>query len=388
MDAGQTPRPKRGEGWNTVALALQGGGALGAYQAGVYEALAAAELDPDWVVGVSIGAINGAIIAGNPPERRVARLQEFWHIVTEQSDPLNLWQPLVAASAAPAVLQTAVNKFFGALSFGLTATLGVPQFFRPFVPGPYFAQPGTPGSTSYYDTAPLRGLLERLVDFDLLNSGRVRYAAGSVRVDTGNYVYFDTLHTTIRPEHVMASGALPPGFPMIEIEGVHYWDGGVVSNTPLQYLLDHTGDAKTLVFQVDLFAARGPVPRDMFDVMNRQKDIQYSSRTRLVTDTYDRLRRQDQKILRLLERIADSDLDPAERAEKARLAALPEIAILMLIYQEAVYEGSTKDADFSPVARDRHWAAGLGDTERTLVHKDWLQLPSGHGLTLHDVHRL
>jgi NTE family protein len=383
MDSGQNPRPKRGAGWDRVALALQGGGALGAYQAGVFEELAAASLEPDWVAGVSIGAINGAIIAGNKAERRLARLREFWQIVTEQSILPQFWQP----HSHPGPIQTAAGKVMAALSYGTTLAFGVPRFFRPYVPGPNFVPPGTPGATSYYDTAPLRELLESLVDFDQLNSGEVRYSAGSVRIDTGNYVFFDTLHTTIEPEHVMASGALPPGLPMIEIAGKQFWDGGVVSNTPLQHLLDNIGDARTLVFQVDLFSARGPVPRDMFEVMNRQKDIQYSSRTRLVTDTYDRMRRQDEKLRRALDRIPDDALDPAERAEKARLASMPEISILQLIYQQAAYEGSTKDADFSPAARQRHWAAGQADTRQTLSHKEWLQLPTGRGLALHDVHR-
>ena len=279
------------------------------------------------------------------------------------------------------------RKMGGAISCGFTAAFGVPRFFRPMVPGPFVAPPGTRGATSYYDTGPLRELLLSLVDFDLLNSGLVRYAAGSVRVDTGNFVYFDSLRMTIRPEHVMASGALPPGLPMIDIDGRHYWDGGVVSNTPLQHLLDNSDDANMLVFQVDLFSARGPVPRDMFEVLNRRKDIQYSSRTRFVTDTYLRVHQQNQKLRRLLERLPDDQLDDAERAEKARLKTLPEIAILLLIYQQAAYEGSAKDTDFSPTVMLDHWAAGRSDTERTLAKKDWLTMPKGRGVVLRDIHR-
>lgn len=367
---------------------LQGGGALGAYQGGVYEALEAADLEPDWVAGVSIGAINGAIIAGNPPGKRTERLREFWRIVTE--NPLPAFGhggfPTKADVTGP-FASTAGRKALGALSYGLTATFGVPRFFRPYFPGPFIAPPGAPGATSYYDTAPLRELLLSLVDFDLLNSGTVRYAAGAVRVDTGNFVYFDNMRTVIRPEHVMASGALPPGFPMIEIDGLYYWDGGVVSNTPLQHLLYNSDDANMLVFQVDLFNARGKVPLDMSEVMSRQKDIQYSSRTRLVTDTYLRLHRQNEKMRRLLERIPDDQLDEAERIEKARLITLPEIAILLLIYQQAPYEGSGKDADFSPSARIRHWKAGRADTDRTLAHKEWLIMPKGRGVVLRDIHR-
>jgi NTE family protein len=384
MDAGPIKHSWRPEGCDRVALVLQGGGALGAYQGGVYEALEAANLEPDWVAGVSIGAINGAIIAGNPPGKRTERLREFWRIVTENPLPQLGCSPL---SFTPNFGGTAALKAFGALSYGLTAAFGVPRFFRPNFPGPFVAPPGAPGATSYYDTAPLRDLLTSLIDFDLLNSGAVRYAAGAVRVDTGNFVYFDNMRTIIRPEHVMASGALPPGFPMIEIDGLHYWDGGVVSNTPLQHLLYNSDDANMLVFQVDLFNARGKLPLDMSEVMSRQKDIQYSSRTRLVTDTYLRLHKQNEKMRKLLERIPDDQLDEAERIEKLRLVTLPEIAILLLIYQQAPYEGSGKDADFSPSARVRHWQAGRVDTERTLAQKDWLQMPKGRGVVLRDIHR-
>ncbi|MDE2004497.1 MAG: patatin-like phospholipase family protein, partial [Betaproteobacteria bacterium] len=254
-------------------LVLQGGGALGAYQAGVYETLAAAGEMPHWVAGISIGAINAALIAGNPPDRRVQRLHDFWDAVTSSSA---LFVPPVAP---PVELRSAFNDASAAMG----ATFGLPGFFSPRVPAAPFQLPGTAGALSFYDTAPLRTTLERLVDFDLLNSGSTRLSVGAVDVRTGNFAYFDTINQRLDARHIMASGALPPGFPPIEIDGELYWDGGLVSNTPLQYVLDQPEVANRLVFQVDLFVAEGPVPTNLVQVAEREKDIRFSSRTRLNT---------------------------------------------------------------------------------------------------------
>jgi NTE family protein len=242
---------------------LQGGGALGAYQAGIYQALHEAGLEPDNVAGVSIGGINGAIIAGNPPERRVARLREFWESITSRR--VSLYTPDGDNA----------RKTRNTWSSLLTTALGQPGFFEPHKVNPWFSPRGGKTATSFYDTTPLRETLLRLVDFDLLNSGVVRYAAGAVNVTNGNFAYFDSANVEILPEHVMASGALPPAFQMVQIGTDYYWDGGLVSNTPLQQVLDNAGSHHMLVFQVDLFSARGALPRDMYDVLARQKDIQY-----------------------------------------------------------------------------------------------------------------
>ena len=207
-------------------LVLQGGGALGSYQAGAYDALCTHEFDPTWVAGISIGAINAAIIAGNPKEQRVARLKEFWELV---SSPV-LWRPIVKGD------QT--RSAFNEASAAWIAAFGVPGFFTPRVPPAPLWPRGTPQAISYYDTAPLRETLTRLVDFDLVNEKHVRLSVGAVNVRTGNFAYFDNANEKIGPEHIMASGALPPGFPPVEIDGEHYWDGGLVSNTPLDYVLD------------------------------------------------------------------------------------------------------------------------------------------------------
>src|SRR6266436_8366108 len=263
-----------------VALVLQGGGALGAYQAGVYEALAEAGIHPDWIASISIGAINAAIIAGNPPNSRVDRLREFWMQVTADR-PWSVGNAYIGLARGDASRQ-----LLNHMSAGFAMASGVGGFFaaRPMLP---WLQPaGTIEATSFYDTRGLKRTLERLVDFDRLNAGAIRFSAGAVNVRTGNFAYFDTTTHTIRPEHVMTSGALPPGFPAIEIDGEHYWDGGLVSNTPLQWVLESEPRQDTLAFQVDLWSAHGDVPRTMAEVMTRQKEIQYSSRTRANSDHF------------------------------------------------------------------------------------------------------
>src|SRR5271167_891487 len=228
-----------------IALILQGGGAFGSYQAGVYQALAEANLHPDWVAGVSIGAINSALIAGNPSERRVERLREFWETVS--APPLGV--PYIPAlEGSDEFTHSLVNQ---ARSWGALVG-GAPGFFRPRVPPPFLCPNGAPEALSFYDVAPLRATLERLVDFDLINTGALRFSVGAVNIRTGNFVYFDSTTHEIRPEHVMASGSLPPGFPPTAIEGEHYWDGGLVSNTPLEWVLDSRPGKDTLAFQIDL----------------------------------------------------------------------------------------------------------------------------------------
>ncbi len=258
-------------------LVLQGGGALGSYQAGAYQALCHHDFEPEWVAGISIGAINAAIIAGNPREKRIGRLKEFWEMV---SSPVS-WSPVAKGDRA--------RSLFNETSAALIATFGVPGFFTPRLPPAPMWPPGSPQSLSYYDTAPLKKTLERLVDFDLINDGKIRLSIGAVGVTSGNFKYFDNfefkkLGKKIGPEHVMASGALPPGFPSVVIEGEHYWDGGIASNTPLDFVLDEKVDRDLLIFQVDLFCARGLLPVSLLEAAEREKDIRYSSRTRMNTD--------------------------------------------------------------------------------------------------------
>jgi len=366
-------RPERCE---RVALILQGGGALGAYQAGVYQALHEAGIEPDWVTGVSIGAINSAIIAGNPPERRLSQLRTFWERITDRK----VW----AFTPDGDVYRQARN----ATSAWMTMTMGQPGFFKPHEMSPWLSPAGAKTSTSYYNNEPLRETLVELIDFKLLNERAVRFAVGAVNVLTGNFVYFDNAEEEIIPEHIMASGALPPALPMVKIGTDHFWDGGIVSNTPLQHLLDRDDHLNTLVFQVDLFSARGLLPRDIQDVMGRQKDIMYSSRTRYNTDLYRRLHVWKTRLQQALAKVPDDKLTEEERQLQRELFDLPEITILHLIYQQKAYEGHAKDYEFSGTSMREHWQSGYEDTRRTLKQREWLEMPpEGCGIVVHDVHR-
>ena len=363
MKATKKSRPRSG-GAEDCILVLQGGGALGAYQAGVFEGLAAMQHTPDWVAGISIGAINAALIAGNPPARRLERLREFWEGVS--SFPFSPELPSLAQQAQGA--RDAVNETNATIAM----LFGVAGFFSPRVPAAPFQPPGTPGAISYYDTAPLRQSLERLVDFDLLNSGAVRLSVGAVNVTSGNFCYFDSTEQRIDARHIMASGALPPGFPPIEIDGEFYWDGGIVSNTPLQFVLDEPGQRPRLVFQVDLFAARGAMPANLAEANEREKDIRFSSRTRLNT-TYE-LRRQAtlQAARRLVARLPASLRDDPDAKLLAVLPSEGAVDVVHLIYRSKHYESQSKDYEFSRASMVEHWAAGLSDTQATLEDPRWL----------------
>jgi NTE family protein len=383
MDAttGDLSRSRHAPGWrpdgcDRVALVLQGGGALGAYQAGVYQALHEAEIEPDWVSGVSIGAINSAIIAGNSRKRRLGRLREFWELITERK----VWSYTPDGDLFRRARNTA--------SSWMTMVQGQPGFFSPRHQNPWVSLAGAQSATSYYDSGPLRDTLEDLVDFSLINEKIVRFSVGAVNVLSGNFVYFDNAHEIIEPEHVMASGALPPALPMIKIGTDHFWDGGIVSNTPLQHLLDQEDRLNTLIFQIDLFSARGVQPRDIQDVLARHKDIMYSSRTRYNTDVYRRLHTWKKKLQRALEKVPEDKLSDEERMLRNELATMPDITILQLIYQQKAYEGHAKDYEFSGTSMREHWQSGYEDTRRTLRRKDWLAMPPhGAGVVVHDVHR-
>ena len=350
-----------------IALLLQGGGALGAYQGGVYQALTEANLHPDWVAGISIGAINSALIAGNPPERRVERLRAFWETIS--TPPLGV--VYLGLDLGDETTHRLVNQ---ARAFG-TLVAGAPGFFTPRLPPPYLHPPGSPGALSYYDVTPLKTTLERLADFDRINSGEMRFSVGAVNVRSGNFVYFDNMTHRIGPEHVMASGSLPPGFPSTVIDGEHYWDGGLVSNTPLQWVLDSRPRVDTLVFQIDLWNARGELPRDLMEAESRQKEIRYSSRTRAATDQFKKqqlLRRAAAKLLLLIpsefQQIPEAELLAGEADEKV-------YNLIQLIYHSRNYEGTSKDYEFSRHTMNEHWQSGYNDAVRTLRHPEVLSRP-------------
>jgi NTE family protein len=362
-----------------VALVLQGGGALGAYQAGVYEALAEANIHPDWVSGVSIGAINAAIIAGNAPNDRVDRLRAFWTDVTSAG----LW-PLFNDAFALA-RGDAMRNLLNHASAGFALASGASGFFaaRPLVP--WLHPAGTIEATSFYDTADLKRTLERLVDFDRLNAGMTRLSVGAVNVRTGNFVYFDNADGIIRPEHVMASGALPPSFPAVEIDGEHYWDGALVSNTPLQWVVESRPRRDTLAFQVDLWSARGEFPRHMLEVMTREKEIRYSSRTRAGTDQFKHVQRLQHAAAGLIDKLPDELKNSAEAKLLSTVAHRKVYSIVHLIYRARNYEGHSKDYEFSRLSMEEHWRAGYHDARRTLRHPEALERPNGEGVLTFDL---
>jgi len=364
-------RNTRKHAFERIALLLQGGGALGSYQAGVYEAMAEANIHPDWVSGISIGAVNAALIAGNAPEHRVEKLREFWDTITAPPlGPFGIpYNPFIQN------LDEHTHRLLNqARAFGIMLH-GTPGFFSPRPPLMPFLPTRDAGEVSYYDVSALKATLERLVDFDRINSREMRFSVGAVNVRTGNFIYFDNATTRIRAEHVVASGALPPGFPAVEIDGEFYWDGGLVSNTPLQWMLDQRPRQDTLALQIDLWSARGEMPRDVIEVESRIKDIRYSSRTRAATDQY----RKSQKL-----RVAVAELlkmlPPKARDSEAVKLLAPEADdkvcnIVQLIYHTRNYEGISKDFEFSRRTMEEHWAAGRADSLRAMTHHEVLNKP-------------
>jgi NTE family protein len=334
--------------YDYVVLVLQGGGALGAYQAGVFEAMAEAGHAPNWVAGVSIGAVNGALIVGNPVGHRTERLREFWNMVSSG-----------LPGSAPAFFDP-WHSAFNRTSALLSATFGVPGFYAPRIPPPELMPDGSPGALSVYDATPLKQTLERMVDFDLLNRPKVvRYSAGSVNVASGNSKYFDNSRERIGVPHVMASAALPPAFAPVEIEGEEYWDGGIVSNTPLWYVLDEAPDLKGLVVQVDLFSARGERPKNLDQAMERHKDIVYSSKTRFNTSRV---------------------------MEVSAMTGEPRIDLIHLINRRYRYTSSSKDYEFSRATVNELWEAGRETARRTFAHPElWRGENRADGIRVFDV---
>jgi NTE family protein len=372
--------------YETVALVLQGGGALGAYQAGVFQGLEEAGISLSWLAGVSIGSLNIAIIAGNPPETRLARLREFWETIC---------QPNAGLTMDPFIEQTLFNvndtlrQSLSAYHAGTALLFGQNGFFRPRFPPPPTHTPGDPGVASFYDTTALQTTLERLCDFDRINSRTQQVSVGAVNVRTGNLVNFDNTRDTLRAEHFIASGALPPAFAPVEIDGEHYWDGGLVSNTPLLQVLESRPLRDTLAFQVDLWSARGRVPGNMSEVYDRMKDIRYSSRTRTMTEHL----RWTQYLRHMLANLLE-EIPPERREDDAWCRIAQDLAsnkrynVVHLIYRNESYERHYKDFQFGPTTMRQHWNSGLEDIRSTLAEPERLAMPeNASGFVTHDVHR-
>lgn len=340
-------------------LVLQGGGALGAYQAGALEQLLAAGHHLDWVAGISIGAINAAIICGNPADKGVARLRGFWEGVS------------AGLVVSPLFDAFGMRQYMTDMAAASVMAFGVPGFFQPRLPWGAKGGFGGQSGVSFYDTAPLRETLLTLVDFDYLNDHGPRLSVGAVDVETGNFIYFDSSRMRIEPEHIMASGALPPGFPAIEIGGRQYWDGGLVSNTPLQYVLENAGTEALCIFQVDLFSARGPAPETLTEAAQREKDIRFSSRTRLTTDRFTQLHNIRAAADRLAAKLPASLASDPDLAFLQKAGPRCPVTLVHLIHRKEDFEGASKDYEFSRLSMNQHWAAGLADVKKTLAHKAW-----------------
>jgi NTE family protein len=369
-DAHPPPRPSSYD--KKVGLVLQGGGALGSYQAGVYEALASSEYLPDWVAGISIGAINAAIIAGNAPKNRLKHLHSFWEGITAHT---SLWPSALGGSMAAWQQKASALK---------TLMFGQPGFFVPRALQDWFS----PGKLiSYYDTSTLKGTLERLVDFDRINTaGEMRLSVGAVNVRAGQFAYFDSATITIRPEHIMASGALPPGFPPVEIDGEHYWDGGLFSNTPLQHVLDYSPRRSRLTFQVDVFPAQGRLPSNLDEVIERDKDIRYSSRTQISSNAF-RDRHDVRHAINELYKLLPPDLANTEQAKRLyEHGCVTEMDIVQLVYRPIEPQGASKDYEFSRSSMEVRWQQGISDARTALRASPWLApMPKELGVRVFDV---
>ncbi len=340
-----------------VVLVLQGGGALGAYQAGVYQALMEAGIEPDWVIGTSIGAINGSIIAGNEPANRIARLREFWDGVAHR-DPFESFWPTATVARA--------------LANATTILAGIPGFFAPNAAA--FLGPTVPlglERAAYYSTEPLRRTLGRLVDFDCLNRHKVRLSVGAVNVRSGEMHYFDSRSAALDSRHVMASGALPPAFPAVTIDGESYWDGGIYSNTPIEVVLDDVPRRNSLIFSVNMWQPEGANPTTIQQVMARHKDIQFASRGKSHVARQAQLHRLRHVIRELAGRLPEElRADPVVQ-DLAEYGCGTLMHLVRLLSPRLDGEDHTKDIDFTRAGIERRWKAGYEHACRTLAERPW-----------------
>lgn len=340
-------------------LVLQGGGALGAYQAGVFDGIASLGFKPDWVAGISIGAINAALIAGNPPERRVERLREFWTRASERT-----------AFMHPASFD-AMRPYLNAMSAAQSIALGVPGFFVPRVAPPVIGRFNDPGALSLYDTRPLKATLEELVDFDLINSRQVRLSLGAVNVRTGATVFFDNERTRIGPAHVMASGALPPGFPPVQIDGEWYWDGGISSNTPLWHVVDEGYRNSALIVQVDLFSGAGALPQSLSEVQERMKDIQYASKARFGSARIRELEELRGSLRRVLDKLPEELRSDPDVQRLAGISKRGAVALVHFTNRHNTRSSDFKDYEFSRATMSELWEGGLSDVRGAIERQAW-----------------
>ena len=367
LGARQNPEPRR-----QIVLVLQGGGALGAYQAGVYQAMCEGGIAPDWVIGTSIGAITGALIAGNPERDRLSRLQEFWRRLADRRSFEEVWS----------------SSFFGGLLTNFaTIAQGVPGFFQPNPSAPWIMHlPVGVERAAFYSTEPLRRTLAELVDFEHLNRRHTRLTVGAVNVRTAEMRYFDSRDMDLEVAHVMASGALPPAFPAVRVGDDYYWDGGIFSNTPVEAVLDDQPRRDSLIFSVNMWQPNGTEPSSIWQVLSRQKDIQYASRGKTHVARQDQIHRLRHVVRQLETHLAPVQLKDRAVRELVSYGCQTRMHLVRLLSPRLDREDHTKDIDFSRAGIRTRWQAGYAHAQRALATKPWEgEFDPLTGIVIHEV---
>ncbi|VEB36762.1 transmembrane protein [Legionella sainthelensi] len=360
-----------------VIYTFQGGGALGAYQAGVFQGLTeSGHYEPNWIIGTSIGAFNAGIIAGNPPKKRVEKLHQFWNSITSDLIPCINNLPMM-------------RKFHNFLSAEQSIYLGINDFFYPNINNPFFAYNSSPDNISFYVTEPLKKLLAQFIDFDYINHGKIRLTLGVVEVQHGKACFFDNQDQTITIDHILASGALPPGFPSVKIEGKYYWDGGIFNNSPFTALLNEPVNKKTICFVNNVFDSFGLLPKSLDDVLKRHKDIIYSSHFRSNIDIYKIVHGLRYILSHLSQHIPDKLKKNPELQDLMHLQEkIAPIHFVRFLYQSPEYELSSKDYDFSRISMEEKLTNGYDDAKKALKEVPWLTEDNKEtGIHVHEFYR-
>jgi NTE family protein len=361
-----------------VAYIFQGGGALGAYQVGVFEALAHGGYEPDLIGGSSIGAINASIIVGNKPEDRVSKLREFWELISRD----NILPPIITNKL---IENDGFRRYYNFMSAQMTAMMGQDGFFSPNVGNSWLAHGTTPDKVSFYSLDPLQTTLERLIDFDLINSGKIRMLLQAVEVSCGKPTFFDNTKIKIEPKHIMASGALPPGFPAIEIDGKYYWDGGVISNMPLEHLMDSPNVGNIICFSANLFDSYGLVPQNLDDILKRNKDITFSSRYRTTIRQLRNISKLRHAIRQLYKKIPDEMKNDPEVMEIKKMGRIRTTNFVRFLYTAHQSELSSKDYEFSKLSIEERTRQGYEHAQMALEKEPWLEpIPPEIGVAIHE----
>ncbi len=361
-------------GYDQVVYFLQGGGALGAYQVGVCEGLLNNGFTPDWLIGTSIGAINASIIAGNKPKHRINKLKEFWNHISSTI-------PAFPIASNNEYIEKAQNFYIAQY----VAQFGLPGFFKPRWFNPWFIFSGTPDQLSYYDTSELYDTLTKVIDFDLINQKKIRLTLGAVQIKNGKDVRFDNFHQDIDPRHIMASAALPPGFPAIKIDDHYYWDGGVSSNTPFAVLLEEQITARLLCIIVNLFSLTNQLPTSMMEILKEKKEFEYASRHQEILHHFLELHLLQQTIDVLTPKKITPELDAI--LKKVALIGHPSfLNILRFHYNDKPSNLVSSDFNFHPAIIKQHWQSGADDIQKALQNQSiWLDQDEGNtGAIFHE----